>query len=274
MRKPIPDRQSRNSDKRRIAELRRLLDLTQHKFASAVGITQGALSQLERGRSQLSLDTIRKISDAFEVNCNWLIRGTGRIFLDGVEPSGEPAETITSVPGVGRESLVPLISQEAHAGYVDSCHDLEYISTLDVYRIPGYESGNYRLFEIEGDSMVPTIYPREIVIAELFEDWSALENGTLGIITTLDGIVAKRAFIDDSDRSTLILKSDNADYRTYSIEVSSVIEIRTVRAKITSVFAQEQLIDANRITSLESDIRELKSQVNAIAGSIVKQPAP
>jgi len=250
-----------NNTKHRITVLRELLDLSQREFAESVGITQGALSQLEAGKSKLSLDSITKISNTFNVNCNWLIHGQREVFI-----KPPPAEMnhvrhsyITRDPLDG--TLIPLIKEEAHAGYIKGCNDPTFLETLDVYKIPGFESGNYRLFEIMGDSMVPAIHPRETVVCEQVESPSTIENGTLCIVIAESGIVAKRIYYYDDDHSILILKSDNAKYKTYSILLDEVIEVWEVKAKITNVFTSNQVVDAKKIENLESDISELKEQV-------------
>lgn len=248
-----------NTIKARITKLRDILSLSQREFSDQIGITQGALSQLESGKSKLALDTTLKITQTFDVNCNWLLNGSGETFLDGSATGQE----MTS--GQSKETgLIPLINEEARAGYLKNFDNTDYIGTLDVYKIPGYEQGNYRMFEIEGDSMVPTIYPREIVIVEKVEDITNIENGSLCVVITEDGIVAKRTYLSAKDAPTIVLKSDNAKYKTYAVDIDDVREVWEIRAKITSVFAQEQLINVQKIDSLESDIEKLKEQMSDV----------
>lgn len=257
--------------KSRITVLRELLNLSQKEFADNVGITQGALSQLESGKSKLSLDSIQKISLAFKADCNWLVNGKGNIFMKSSTKKKEAVRHSVRTIDLNESTLIPLILEEAHAGYIKGCRDSEYLSTLDVYKIPGYETGNYRLFEINGDSMVPTIYPREIVVSEFIEDWDTLENGSLCIIITEEGIVAKRAYFYEEDRNILILKSDNSQFKTYSVNMDEVIEIWKVQAKITNVFVKDHLMDAKKMESLESDIQMLKDQMAQLSAQGNKQ---
>lgn len=247
--------------KSRITVLRELLNLSQKEFAEKVGFTQGALSQLESGKSRLSLDSLQKISKAFRANCNWLVNGKGDIFMREITKDKNRVRQSILTLDVRESALIPLVREEAHAGYIKGYHDNEYLSTLDVYKIPGYESGNYRLFEINGDSMIPTVYPREIVVSENVEHWEQLENGTLCIVITEEGIVAKRTYFYEEDRNLLILKSDNSNYKTYSIVLDDVLEVWQVKAKITNIFAQDHLVDAKKLESLESDIQSLKDQM-------------
>lgn len=245
----------------RLVILRDILSLSQQEFASRIGITQGALSQLESQKSKLSLDSLLKINRVFGVDCNWLVAGEGEIFFN--QDAKEPHTMQKSL----KEGCIPLIRGEAHAGYIKNYLDEKYLDTLEVYKIPGYEAGNYRLFEVEGDSMIPSIYPGEIVVCESLPDMTTMENGSLCIVVAEEGIVAKRGYIYEEDRSMLILKSDNPDYKTYSIPMDDVREIWRVRAKITNVFVQPQVVDASRLRELEEDILTLKEEMSRLSAN-------
>lgn len=247
----------------RLIMLRDLLSLSQQEFASRIGITQGALSQLESKKSKLSLDSLLKINRTFGVDCNWLVTGEGEIFYQ--KNVRELRRMGNGNHNVARSGHIPLIRGEAHAGYLKNYQDEEYLNSLDVYKIPGYESDGYRLFEVEGDSMIPSIHPGEIVVCEGLSDVNAVENGGLYIVVAEEGIVAKRVYIYEEDRSMLILKSDNTNYKTYSIPMNNVREIWQVRAKITSVFTQPQVVDDSRLKELETDILTLKKEMHRLS---------
>ena len=249
----------------RIKTLRAEQKLSQKAFADEIGITQGALSQLESGKSSLSVDTTARISKAFAIDCNWLIFGDGDKFLNPskhIDKNAEASNESSSIdPANKNNSLVPLVKEEAHAGYIAQCHHDDYIKTLDVYKIPGFDSGRYRMFEIAGDSMVPTMLPREIVVTELKADWKDIENGTLVVVVSDDGIVTKRFYYHESQSDQWILKSDNPDYDTYSLNRKQVRQIWEIKAKITHVFAAEIHSSDDRLKAIEDDIRELKASL-------------
>lgn len=243
-----------NSSTNRVTALREKLNLSQQEFADKIGITQGALSQLESGKSTLSLSTITKISKEFNVDCNWLILG-----IEGYDDSH-----FQNYQKVLESSFIPLVKEEAHAGYIDQCSDEGYINTLDVYKIPGFENGNYRLFEVEGDSMLPTIRPRETVITEQVKDIIQLENGSVCVVVTKDGIVAKRLFRHETTPVSYLFKSDNPEYKTYTIHADDILEVWHVKAKISSITDQESYIQNQRFQSIEDEIRQLKEHINRV----------
>lgn len=254
----------------RIQQLRKDLQLSQKLFAEKVNITQGALSQLESGKSTLSLPTIQKISEAFSIDCNWLVLGSGNLNSFAQQDKNVITGVInkqTKNREIPLESFIPLIDEEAHAGYLKQANDPEYISALDVYRIPGFESGSYRMFEIEGDSMLPTIYPREIVVTERIIDFECIENGTLCVAITVDGIVAKRFYCYKEEPHTYLFKSDNANYKTYSLSKEEVTEIWGIKAKITSMLQSDSTNNADRFKSIEDDILQIKNAMQQFSKS-------
>ncbi len=254
------------AEQKRVIQLRDLLQMSQVEFAEKIHITQGALSQIENGRTNISLETLKKICSVLNINSNWVITGKGDIFMkeDSFSSSKEIQKVIITADN-NNKNYVPLVKQEAHAGYIKGFEDTEFIKTLEVYQIPGFSEGNYRLFEIEGDSMIPAISPRELVVCEFIEDWGKLENGSLCVIISEEGIVAKRIYYYENDKNILILKSDNSNFKTFSMPRSRVFEIWQIRAKITSVFAESGSVDVSRIEKLELGIEQLKLEVKRLA---------
>ncbi|MBT0585608.1 XRE family transcriptional regulator [Alteromonas oceanisediminis] len=254
----------------RVKHIREKLCLSQSDFAKRIGITQGALSQLESGKSQLSLPTMVKIHEEYQTDLNWLL--LGEPMPSSAPEKGRPHSKISV------EMLIPLIDQEAHAGYIKQCHEPDHVSSLNVYRIPGFETGNYRMFEIEGDSMLPTIHPREIVVTEVVQDWETLENGTLCVVISEDGVVAKRLYQYKEDPDLIICKSDNTEYKTYSLALGDIKEVWAVKAKITSVLDGHHNDNSKRLESIESEIAQLKKHIiglnTAAAGDTTPQPQP
>ncbi|SES69481.1 helix-turn-helix domain-containing protein [[Clostridium] polysaccharolyticum] len=64
----------------RIKSLRKVLDLTQTKFAQRIGSTQNTLANYELGRRNPSSSVINNICKEFNVNEDWLREGKGEMF--------------------------------------------------------------------------------------------------------------------------------------------------------------------------------------------------
>lgn len=64
----------------RIKLIRKKLQLSQLKFATSLGLTQGGYSDIERGRNNLSGDIKLKLSNLYRVNISFLEDGKGEMF--------------------------------------------------------------------------------------------------------------------------------------------------------------------------------------------------
>jgi transcriptional regulator with XRE-family HTH domain len=63
----------------RIRTLRLHRNITQHTLAASIGLSQGAISNLEAGRKSPSADLVVQIANVFGVTTDYLLQGT---FLD------------------------------------------------------------------------------------------------------------------------------------------------------------------------------------------------
>ena len=65
----------------RLKELRKELKLTQSEFGEKLGITAAAISDIEKGRRNLTDRNINLICEKFYVSEEWLREGSGDIFV-------------------------------------------------------------------------------------------------------------------------------------------------------------------------------------------------
>ena len=69
----------------RLKELRKLLNLNQGQFADKIGIKQGSLSDIERGKVGISNRIVVIICKTFNVSEEWFRNGVGSPFLNEYE---------------------------------------------------------------------------------------------------------------------------------------------------------------------------------------------
>lgn len=65
----------------RIKKLRIYLGLTLEAFGNKLGVTKTAISNIEKGYRNLTNQMIKSICREFDVNYEWLVHGTGEIFI-------------------------------------------------------------------------------------------------------------------------------------------------------------------------------------------------
>ena len=91
-------------------------------------------------------------------------------------------------------------------------------------------------FEINGDSMLPTITNGDVVVCEPIERGTPLRDNHVYVIVT-DVVVAKRIqqVRTGNDVVRLRLISDNGDvYKPYDVELEEVRQILKVKCRLTS----------------------------------------
>lgn len=65
----------------RVKELRKFLGLSGEKFGERLGITRGAVSNIENSSRNVTEQLIKSICREFQVNEEWLRNGTGEMFI-------------------------------------------------------------------------------------------------------------------------------------------------------------------------------------------------
>ena len=65
----------------RIKELRKNLKLTMKKFGERIGVSEGAVSNIENGNRNVTEQMFKSVCREFNVSEQWLRNGTGSIFV-------------------------------------------------------------------------------------------------------------------------------------------------------------------------------------------------
>lgn len=230
----------------RIRSIRKGRNLTQAKLAEKLGVTQSIVSLIESQKSSVSINFLVKMSDHFDVSLDWLVHGTN------------------VYERYGSSDMMPMVEGAAHADYIHKHKDKKFLQTLQLYKIPGFEKGSFRVFEVKGDSMIPTISDEDKLVVSEVSDHEHIVEGKIYVLVLKKDIVVKRLYFKPSsngDKDTYILRSDNTAYEEMEINPETVMEIWKVEAKITSSFLQQNNTLNNRISDLEDKIYQMKKHL-------------
>lgn len=164
----------------------------------------------------------------------------------------------------GNENVV-LVPVRARAGYLSGYADPQFIETLPAYRLPGLNNGTYRLFEVDGLSMYPTLHSGDLVIGQNVEQLRFLRDDRVYVLVTKnDGVVVKRVLNRIEKDGKLILKSDNyKDREMYPPIVcfpNDAIEVWYVVGYISRQMRPPAEI-YNRVIDLEGRLTLLESRL-------------
>ena len=206
--------------------LRKTLGLKQDEFGKKIGRTKSAISNYEAGTRQIDNTTIKLICNVFNVNPDWLLNGTGEMFLDNANSQQEQADII-SIP------YYPEVSAAAGSGAL--VYDENTVKNIKISSaIINIKTGdNVCFINATGNSMQPVIDDRDLLLVDLsnkdFIDEGIyvvrLENTLL--VKRLQKIPNGIVLISDNPQyEKIILNSDNFNENDAAIigKVISVIK--------------------------------------------------
>jgi repressor LexA len=162
----------------RIKQLRLANGLTQKAFADSLGIVQGYLSGIERGKKIPSYTLLMALCHIYRVREEWLFGGKDVEFAERLKPEEHISSGVTgripllkSIPA----SFPEKISDDVISGYV--C-------------LPDVQDGYFAVVA-EGDFMAPTIRDGDLVI---FKAGDEIDNRSIVLMNNRWGEVILRRY--------------------------------------------------------------------------------
>ncbi|MFM1930846.1 MAG: hypothetical protein RL226_149 [Bacteroidota bacterium] len=218
-----------------IKHLRAERGLTQQQLAEALGLNRPVIGAYEEGRSEPKISTLVHMASFFQVSLDRLL---GEDIQAGSVRTGSGLQVLPlPVDRATGEELITVVPVRASAGYHSNFGDLEYIESLPRFDLPVKELARdrtYRLFQIEGDSMLP-LESGSYVLGSYESDHRRIGGGQRYVVVTGEDVVFKRVETD-YERSCYRLISENPAYETYEVPMEEVKEFWQIRAYLSFGF--------------------------------------
>ena len=226
-----------------LLEIRRLIGMNQAEFASELNMTRESVNKIERGKAPVSKRTIGRLKLLLE-------KHTLSEFSHDVNILEKASQKHSSRPYYlqRREQKkqdvpfkVPLVAIKAQAGYIKGYEQVDYMEGLEKYSLPpgiNPTGAVWRYFEIDGDSMEPSMSAGDVVLATMVpvEDWNDIKNFSVYIILTNDQLLIKRLYRKSNTEWVMI--SDNEEsYPQVLLKVDDVKQLWLFRRHIRSRIA-------------------------------------
>ncbi len=245
-----------------IRHLRRLKGLTQEMLAEELRITRSRISSYEENRSAPTIEMLIKLSDYFRIPIDILLRNDLTKAKDtSFIEVGNKRVLFPITVDEDNENLIEVVPVKATAGYLAGYDDPEYIEQLQKIKLPFLPTGKHRAFPIKGDSMLP-MKDGSFVIGRFIEDRKDIVDGKTYVLITLnDGMVYKRVYNQIKENNTLLLVSDNKDYKAFEVPISEVLELWEFTCSInTQEYTEEEL----KISSILNMFNNLGVELEAL----------
>ncbi|WP_353480613.1 LexA family transcriptional regulator [Haliscomenobacter sp.] len=246
------------------------------QFAIALEYLPQSLSEILKGRRDVTIDLLRRAVEVYQVNPLFLYTGEGDMFLRPKEE--QEGSFLTVAQHAQNEDLILHVSIHHQYEYPREINTPEFISKLPVYSFPELRSnlGTQRSFEMIGDSMQPTFNEGDKVIANFVKPtvWTQnLKNNHVYVIVSDNAVVIKRILKGLQVDKQLLLVSDNSFYESYPLHLNDVKEIWQVHTRISSflpAYQHHQFSVQEEIKSLKEMIGEQHQMIQRLQSMIEK----
>jgi len=239
--------------------LRKLRGWTQEEFATKIQIKRSLLGAYEEERAEPRIDVLELVGELFKLTLDELL------LKDLAESKGNYLAKRRAQKLAAGTNEIQFVPVKAAAGYLAGYADPEFIDELNTFTLPMLAPGQYRAFEIVGDSMLPTP-SGSIIVGEKIEDINDVKNTfTYIVVSRNEGIVYKRVLKNNRTKNKYTLVSDNPTYQPYQVNGEDIIEVWKAMMIIGKANAQphwnvNQL--ANVVNTLQEQVSYLKKKIN------------
>lgn len=239
--------------------LRKLRGWTQEEFAQKLGIKRSLLGAYEEERAEPRIDVLEVVCDIFKLTLDEILR------KDISDNKGNYLAKRRAMKLTGGRPDIAFVPVKAAAGYLAGYADPEFVDELNTFTLPMLAGGNYRAFEIMGDSMLPTP-SGSVIVGEKVDNVEEIKNNTACIVISRhEGIVYKRIQKNGRQKNKLTLVSDNPVFHPYTVNAEEILEMWQAQVVISKTNTVHRW-DMNQLTSMVSDLKEqvtsLKKKLN------------
>lgn len=244
---------------RNLKYLRKLRGWTQEEFANKLRIKRSLLGAYEEERADPRIEVLEVVADMFKLSLDDLLR------KDVSEVKGGYMAKRRAQKLVAGRADIPFVPVKAAAGYLAGFADPEFIDELNTFTLPMLTGGDYRAFEIVGDSMMPTP-SGSVIVGDKVESLDDVKNNnTYVVVSKTEGIVYKRVLKNNRQKNKYTLVSDNPSYQPYSINSEDILEVWQAQMIVSKANTQQRW-DVNQLASLVNNLQEqvsvLKKRIN------------
>jgi transcriptional regulator with XRE-family HTH domain len=239
--------------------LRKLRGWTQEEFSQKLRIKRSLLGAYEEERADPRIDVLEVVADMFKLTLDDILR------KDLSDNKGNYISKRRAAKLANGRAEIPFVPVKAAAGYMAGYADPEFVDELNTFTLPMLTGGDYRAFEIVGDSMMPTP-SGSVIVGEKVETLDEVKNSnTYVVVSRTEGIVYKRIMKNNRQKNKYTLVSDNPAYQPYTINAEDILEVWQAQMIISKANTQQRW-DVNQLAGLVSNLQQqvsvLKKKMN------------
>lgn len=206
------------------------------QFAISLDYLPQSLSEILRGRRDVTIELIRKAVQVYKVNPVFLYTGEGSMFAS--EEEKRDVRVLTVLSNSNAEERIVHVPLTAQPAYADECSNPEFIESLPSYSLSDYKYrvGTFRSFDVGGDYMLPALLEGDKVVANFIEPalWeTGIQDNHVYVIVKYGQVLIRRVFNKLRSDRVLELYADNKSYNPEFLPPSGIKEVWHINSKIS-----------------------------------------
>lgn len=219
---------------KRIAEIRKFLELTQTQLSSIMETTQNNVSLIENGKCQPSAHQIDCLVDKIHANRNWIAYGDGDMFtVSDIPQSYLTAEQIDKIIANSHPQVTSVPYYDKPIGGISESRETTFIPKYMIDYAPFNDCTFYR--PVYGESMSPKFKSGDVVACKRLsnKDYVMYGEAYLCIFRrNEETIETLRTLRICEDSSKISLVPLNPNYDSITIPKSTIEVLYIVKGKI------------------------------------------
>lgn len=216
----------------RLRALRKNLKLSQVELGEKIRVKASAISQMETGRINPSVETMLNLSKLYGVNLHWLITGKGSMYDVVGDAEGSTERKLQKIRSFLSEELTSLVRAreedadrtayemrvvgEIPAGLpaesVDTSMDILTVRRSMIHGVVD----DFIALRVNGHSMEPMVMHNDVVIIRKSQDWLKLTGHVCAL--RIDGAITLKRLTFDKRSKMIVLVSVNEEYQPILID--------------------------------------------------------
>mgnify|MGYP000344931765 CR=1 FL=1 len=236
------------------------------EIAQKLKIGNSTLSEILNERMNVSVEVLSLLSIQYNFSLEWLINGSGEKLKNKnlqVSKTENHTPQVITIDKHNEDNIV-MVAEKAQAGYLNGYGDPTFIKKLPTYSLPNLRNGIFRMFQVSGFSMLPTLHHHSTVVGQFVENWEndIKDNRVYVLVTKEHGIVVKRCLNRLEKYGNLYCKSDNRkEFPSFQLEISDISEIWEVKMALLHDLSDPADLH-DKVNDLESELMFVKQHLN------------
>lgn len=235
------------------------------QFSQSLDYLPQSMGEILKLKRDVTLELLRKAIEAYHLNPNFLFMGSGALIADATDTNMP-----TIITNNEQEERILYVPVAAQAGYTDQLHCPVYLQELPTFALPGYkyQHSTHRCFDVNGDSMEPTLYTADKIVCTFVEpdmQYRNIRSNQVYVIVTKSEVLVKRVFNHLRTKGQLELQSDNSYLDPYFVDGDNILEVWKVEEVITN-FVSSPNHERNALPKLLEEMQStIEDQSSLIA---------